>query len=51
MLLSTKKDFDKEVELFKIKKVELLNNHVKITKICVYSKQWWNEEITKIRKC
>lgn len=47
---STKEDLEKEVEWFESKIVTLLNNYAKITKICAYSKRWWNEEVAEARK-
>lgn len=28
----------------------MLDNHVKITRVAAYSKQWWNEEVVEVRK-
>lgn len=28
----------------------LLNNHTKITRICAYSKRWWNKEVAKAKR-
>ena len=47
--LCTKDDLDKEVEWFENNLVELLNNHAKITRVCAYSKRWWNKEVAKAR--
>ncbi len=49
--MCTKDDLDKEVEWFENKIVELLNNHAKITKVCAYSKRWWNKEVAEARTC
>lgn len=48
--LSTKEDFDKEVKWFENKTAKILNNHAKITRVCVYSKRRWNEEVAEARK-
>ena len=45
----TKEDLDKEVEWFESKIVELLDNHAKITRVCAYSKRWWNEDVAEAR--
>ena len=47
---STKEELDKEVEWFGGKIITLLDNHAKITKVCAYSKRWWNEEVAEARK-
>ena len=48
--LSTKDDFDKEVEWFENKIAEFLNNRAKITRVCAYFKRWWNEEVAEARR-
>ena len=48
--LSTKEDLDKEAQWFESKIAELLNNHAKITRVCAYSKQWWNEGVAEARR-
>ena len=48
-LLCTKQELDQEVEWFERKLTELLNNHVKITQITSYSKQWWNRKVAEAR--
>lgn len=45
----TRKNFEKEVEWFKSKIIELFNIHAKITRVCAYSKQQWNENIVEAR--
>ena len=45
----TKEDLDKEVEWFESKIAELLNNHAKITRVCAYSKRWWNNDVVEAR--
>lgn len=44
-----KKDLDKKVEWFVGKTTELFNSHAKITKVCVYSKRWWNKDVVEAR--
>lgn len=44
-----REDFNKEVEWFESKIKGLLNIYAKITKICAYLKQWWNENVVKTR--
>ena len=51
LYLSTKEDFEKEVEWFQSKIVELLDKYAKITRISAYSKRWWNKEVAEARLC
>ena len=43
-------DLDGEVQWFESQLIGLLNKHAKITRITLYSKRWWNEEVAKARK-
>ncbi len=46
---STKDDLDTKVEWFEKSVTELLNNHVKVTRVSAYSKRWWNKEVAEAR--
>ena len=49
-LSSSKNDLDFEVEWFEAALGNWLDNHAKITRVTLFSKKWWNDEVVQAKK-